>query len=335
VDKDEGASMCAVMTAGRPQGQDATRREFIVGAAALSAAMWAGCGEEQSAGEEPATRSVADAFGRTRIPSQPKRVIADAVSTYAQLVSLGITPIAVALPTGISPEYISEDADRMTNVVGEDGWTIDVERALTLKPDLILAVGADYNREHCERYDKVVATYCFEEVYSTGTDKDIKDTLAGIAMALGREDEAAAAIAAYDRRVAALRKRVQASPVAGGLVGIVRFDAGGFIGIRTGDAANAVVASLGFEQPEWPKATVDGYVELSLERLDVLDRADILLVTTDDDVVREKVEAFKSPLWEQLEVVVRSGAVHFVGAWNGGDMPQLNRMLDDLEKALL
>ena len=312
----------------------ATRREFIVGAAALSAAVWAGCGEEESTTEAPTTRQVTDAFGPTKIPSQPKRVIADSVSTYAQLISLGITPIAVAIPTGISPEYITADAGEMTNVVGEDGWTIDVEQALTMKPDLILAVGADYNQEYCERYRKIVATYCFKDVWTTGTDKDIKDTLAGIATALGRRDEAAAAVAEYDQRLAELREQVQASPSAGKRTGIVRFDAAGFIGVRVEDAANGVLTSLGLKKPDWPKSTVDGYLELSLERLDVLDKAQILLVTTDDDVVRDKLEVFKSPLWKQLEVV-RSGNAHFVGAWNGSDLPQLNRMLDDLEQVLL
>jgi iron complex transport system substrate-binding protein len=261
-------------------------------------------------------------------------VIADSVSTYAHLVSLGIVPIAVAIPTGISPEYISEDAEEMTTIVGDDGWTIDVERALTMKPDLIVGVGADYNQEYCERYRKIVATYCFEEIWTTGSEDDIRNTLDGIAGALGRTDEAAAAFAEYEQRVEALKEKVQASPVVDELVGIVRFDAAGFIGIRTGDAANGLVAELGMKEPEWPKATVDGYVELSLERLDVLDRADLLLVTTDDDVVRDELPAFRSPLWEQLEVV-RNDGVRFVGAWNGSDLPQLNRMVDDLEQALL
>jgi len=41
-----------------------------------------------------------------------------------------------------------------------------------------------------------------------------------------------------------------------------------------------------------------------------------------------------SPLWGRLAVVQEDRA-HFVGAWNGGDLPQLERMLDDLEREVV
>jgi iron complex transport system substrate-binding protein len=324
--------MPVALTEDRAAVTDSTRREFVIGAAALSALLFAGCGGDDGPGVGTAT--VDDVFGATAIPAAPRRVVADSVSTYAQLMSLGITPVAVAIPNGISADYISEDAGRMTNVVAEDGWTVDVEHALTLQPDLILAVGADYNRENCDRYRAAVATYCFAEVSTTGSDQDIKDTLVGIAMALGREEEAAAAIAAYDERVGRLRSRVAATDLGAKRIGIVRIDAGGFIGIRTGHTGNTILASLGLHEPDWPAATVDGYVELSLETLEVLDRADVLFVNTDDDVVIDESVVFQSPLWSRL-AVVRDDRVEFVGAWNGADLPQLQRILDDIEETLI
>lgn len=291
------------------------------------------CGGSDAA-TEGETRSVEDAWETVEVPVEPSRVIADSVSTYAHLMSLGITPIAVALPVGISPEYIGPDAGDVDSVVAEDGWTIDVEEALALDPDLIVAVGADYNKENCDRYRQVAATFCFVETFETGTDEDIRATVRDLAAALGREDEAEAAIAAYDERVAELADRVAATDLVDQQVGIVRIDAGGFIGIRTGDLANSSLAALGIGEPDWPAPTVDGYVELSLETLGLLDEADILLVTTDDDVIIEDSSVFTSPLWEQLDVV-QEGRAHFVGAWNGFDMPQLMRILDDLETTLV
>lgn len=310
-----------------------TRREFVVGAAALTALALAACGSDDR-DSSTSTTSVDDAFGATVIPKDPRRIVADSVSTYGHLASLGITPIAVAFPTGISAEYISPAAGEITNVVAEDGWTVDLEHVLTLDPDLIVAVGADYNEENCQRYRAAVPTFCFEETFATGTDEDIKDTLAGIAMALGREDEAAAAIAAYDQRVAELRDRVDRAGLAGTKVGIVRFDAAGFIGVRIDHAGNALLAALGFAAPDWPDADVDGYLQLGLETLELLDAADILLINTDDDVVVADLAAIRSPLWTSLEVV-ESGNAHFVTAWNGGDLPQMQKILDDIDTAIV
>jgi iron complex transport system substrate-binding protein len=317
-------------------GEDSSRREFIAGAAALSALLLVGCGDDDgpATAAPPRTRTVTDALGPTVVPGAPSRVIADSVSTYAQLMSLGITPIAAALPTGISPDYIGRGADRIPNVVADDGWTIGMERALRLKPDLIVAVGADYNRENCERYRKAIATFCFDERTTTGADRDIKDTLSGIAAALGRERQAAAALAAYDRRVAGLRRRVQAAGLGDLLVGNIRFDATGWVGIRVTHPGNAVLEALGLGQPDWPEPDDDGYVVLSRERLDLLDEADVLLVNTDDDVDVDKLAILRSPLWRSLEVV-RRGRARFVSAWNGGDLPQLHRILDDIEREVI
>ena len=261
-------------------------------------------------------------------------MIADSVSTYAQLVSLGMTPVAAAFPADISPDYAGGDLGRVENIVAEDGWTLNVERALTLEPDLIVAVGADYNRENCDRYRKATTTFCFEEIYETGTDADIKRTLAGIAVAVGREDEAADAIAAYDRRVAAVRKRMDAAGRSGAKVGLMRIDATGWMGIRTGDAGNAVLKAVGLLAPDWPKPNADGYVELSQKRLGLLDRADDMLVNADDNVDVDKIEVLDTGLWKRLDVV-RGDRVHLVSAWNGGDLPQLHRMLDDIEQTFL
>jgi iron complex transport system substrate-binding protein len=315
---------------------ETSRREFVAGIT-LTVLALSGCGgdeDEPGAPAAPRTRTVQDAMGSTEIPNAPKRVIADSVSTYAQLVSLGITPIAVALPEGISPDYISADAGKMRNVVGDDGWTVDVERALELQPDLVVAVGADYNLENCERYRTALPTLCFKDVYTDGSADDVKATLDGIAAALGRKAEAQKAAAEYDRHLAEVREKVQASPLKDQRVGLLRFDKDGWAGIRTGDSGTAVLSELGVQGPTWPKPTVDGYVEISEENLGLLDRADLLLVTTDDDVVVENLRMLKSPLWKRL-AVVSEGRTRFVGAWNGGDLPQLHQILDDVEEKVL
>ncbi len=55
---------------------------------------------------------------------------------------------------------------------------------------------------------------------------------------------------------------------------------------------------------------------------------------TDDDVVMEDLEVFSSPFWLEPEPVV-NGRAHFVSAWNGYDLLQLKRVIEDIEQALL
>jgi iron complex transport system substrate-binding protein len=105
----------------------------------------------------------------------------------------------------------------------------------------------------------------------------------------------------------------------------------GFIGVRTGDL---VWPAWDWQSPKWPPAGDSGYVEVSLETLDELNAADILFVTTDDNVVIEDLEVFSSPFWLELEPVV-NGCAHFVSAWNGYDLLQLRRVIEDVEGALL
>ena len=263
---------------------------------------------------------------------RPERIVADSVSIYAHLFALGIGPVGAALPVGISTEYFAPRDDPIPNVVADDGWTIDVEAALTLRPDTIVAVGDDYNVENCNRYKAAVATYCFEEGWVDTT--DVKEKFRALGHALGREGEALAAIARYEAKVSEAKTRLAPLITDIGAVGVVRFDAAGFIGVRKDDIHRTVFSSLGLAEPTWPEAGKSGYVELSVETLEVLNRARTLFVTTDDDVVTSKMDVFRSPIWQRLDPVVADRA-HFVGAWNGSDLPQLTRMVDDVVGAVV
>jgi ABC-type Fe3+-hydroxamate transport system substrate-binding protein len=167
--------------------------------------------------------------------------------------------------------------------------------------------------------------------YIGGTQEAVKR---GIGRAIGRQDAATAAIAEYEARARAVRRRIAAAGVGTRPIGTVRFDAGAFIGIRVQDPSNAVLAELGLRQPAWPKPGDSGYVELSRENLHLLNAAHTLCVCTDDNVVVSKLDVLRAPLWRNLSAV-RGGRVHFVGAWNGSDLLQLHRIVEDVERVLL
>lgn len=319
----------ATSNAAKASGGTSWRRFLAVGCVLLL--VLTGCATE-GADAEGETHEVEDAQGVTAIPVRPERIIADSVDTYAVLASLGITPVGVAIPADISTAYIGEDADDVTNVTADDGWTVNLEAALAQEPDLILAVGADYNLDNCTRYRTAAPTFCYVDLWED--EAAIAEKVRLIAAAIGRSAEAEEAIASYEERVDQFEAEFADSELNGLRAGVVRFDDSGFIGVRTGDMVNSVLANLGLEDPEWPEPGDSGYVELSLETLEELNAADILFVTTDDDFVADELEVFSSPFWLELEPVV-NGQAHFVSAWNGYDLLQLELILSDIEEALL
>jgi iron complex transport system substrate-binding protein len=314
------------------------RRGFLVGGAAASALWLSGCasddpGPAAGAGDEDETHQVDDAFGTTTIPVHPERIIADSVSTLAHLTALQVVPVGAAIPVDISPDYLGPEAASVPNVVADDGWTINVEAALALQPDLVLAVGADYNKKNCKRYQAAMATYAYVERWLADVEA-IKEDFRAIAAAIGRDDEAEEAIEVFDAKVDQTRVMVEEAGVTDIPVGVVRFDASGFIGIRTGELSNVILDAVGLAQPQWPEPDLSGYVELSMENLDLLERAEILMVCTDDNVVVEEMDVFDSPLWNNLAPVA-GGRAYFVGAWNGADILQLGLIADAVQEHIV
>lgn len=314
------------------------RRGFLTGSLAASALWLSGCAsDDPNAAAEPgdgeATHTVDDAFGTTTIPTHPQRIVADSVGTLAHLTALGVIPVAAAVPTDISPEYLGPEAAAVDNVVADDGWTINIEQALALQPDLILAVGADYNKKNCKRYKAAMPTYAYVERYVVDVE-EIKADFRTLAAAIGREDAAETAIADFDATIEETRARVEESGLTDVPVGVVRFDSTGFIGIRTGELSNVVLDAVGLAQPTWPEPDLSGYVELSMENLDMLERAEILMVCTDDNVDIDELDVFDSALWKGLAPVA-SGQAYFVGAWNGADLIQLGLIAEAVDEHLL
>lgn len=290
-----------------------------------------GCASKESpTTTEATTHEVEDFLGTTTIPAHPERIVADSASMFANLVALGVDPVAVAVPVGISTDYFWS-GDAPPSVIAEDGWSIDVEKALTHRPDLILAVGDTWNEENLERYRKAVPTLAFSEGWKNT--EHIKERFLVLGSDLGRDDEAAKAVADFDAKVADAKVAVEPHLAEIGKAGVVRFGVDNWIGVRKNELPSAIFAALGIAEPTWPKASDSGYVELSMETLGILDRADTLFVTVDDEIDVADVAAFDSPLWKLLEPV-QAGKAHVVSAWNGWDLLQLGRIVDDIVAAV-
>jgi iron complex transport system substrate-binding protein len=129
-----------------PEVDDATRREFLIGAAGL---LWlpAGCGNGVEEGEPSGsgeTRSVEHLLGTTEVPASPERVVAlDGGNDLEALCALDVTPIAAGEARRAEGQnrwenYIESrcELDGVEFLTGRD--QANLERVAALWPDLIL-----------------------------------------------------------------------------------------------------------------------------------------------------------------------------------------------------
>jgi iron complex transport system substrate-binding protein len=320
---------------------DGTRRELLVGAA-LALGL-AACGEESS---EPVRRSrtVRDAYGRVRLPVEPKRVVAVDRGAADIAVAVGIMPIGVADEVSAFP-YLAARLDGVPRVGPPD--SPDFERILALRPDLIL--GLDAYLEETKAYARL------SEIAPTfaarfGAGETWLEFSADLARGLGRQQRFDGVVDAYQAKVDKLRADI--GDPAATTASIVRVDpAGGsdhMIYLAGMFCGNVVYNDVGLGVPEqlretagdpataWTDFERESILEVSPEQFRMAE-ADALFIWnhSDDEDQSELVEAVMSdPLFERLDAV-RAGRVHPVGThWIQETVTGASMMLDDLRSAL-
>ncbi|MFT4165141.1 MAG: ABC transporter substrate-binding protein [Microlunatus sp.] len=307
-------------------------RAFAAGLLASLLVLLTACSSGPPAAEEETTRTVTDGVGEVTIPTNPQRVVAADASTFAQLVSLGIEPVAAALPEGVPTDYFRPDGVDIPNVVAEDGWTVNLEKTLELDADLIVTLSADWNTENIERYKaSPIPTYALDEGW-----KDIEDVYAKFrkfAADLGRAEAAEEAIGAFEQKLADGKKALEPYVADLGTVGIVRTTEEGWVGARVEDVvATALLPGLGIKTPDWPAANADGYFKVDVETLEKLDIVDTFFVET--EVNPKKLPVLQSDVWKTLTPVKNDKVIVFVAKWWNGDLLQLGSIADEIVKGV-
>src|SRR5690606_7515755 len=164
------------------------------------------------------TREVETSQGAITIPAAPERVIVLNSSLAGSLYALGVDILAVSSssrsPTeeGFSSVWAEEARAAGTEVlpdVGDAGF--NYELLLSYAPDLIIGGGQGLSGGlSVEGYDQLSAiapTLIVDSALDTW-----QGQIAFLAEALGRTEEADAAIAAYDARVAEVREAIALPP---------------------------------------------------------------------------------------------------------------------------
>ncbi|MDP9441213.1 MAG: iron-siderophore ABC transporter substrate-binding protein [Actinomycetota bacterium] len=265
-------------------------------------------GTDAAPGQFP--RTIRHALGETRIERAPARVVTLDTGELDTMVELGIKPVGVVdygadgLPAYFDPKEI--EGVQVIGTIQEP----NLEAIARLRPDLI--VSSKLRHEKIYGQLAQIAPTVFAERPGVAW----KQNFQLFAQAVGRENQAAATVERYQRRVAGLN---EALPEPRPAVSVTRIIADG--NIRLYQRANflgLLLTDLGFPRPD-PQNVDDFAAEVSLEQLDQAD-GDVIIVAVFDATKNTHEDAiFGSPVWKQL-AAVKAGAVHTVDdqTWIGG-----------------
>ncbi|MCR6498162.1 iron-siderophore ABC transporter substrate-binding protein [Shinella sp. CPCC 101442] len=268
------------------------------------------------------------------IPAEAKRIVTlDPLITLGLLIELK-APVIATPYMGIQDAAVLDYLKHAKLVDLGNPREPSLERVAALKPDLIIG-SSEAHAPIYEMISKIAPT-----VFLDHTDwKQYRRRLAEIT---GREGAADDELAAYEKRIADIRKRVRDKDVT---VSTVRFAPGRFVVFVDGPAAYApfsVLSEAGVTRSAYETVT-DGTIvkRPDWEELANLD-GDILLYVSasgfedgPDDALEKEVTA--NPLWHLLPAV-QNGRAYRVdrGPWQSfSGIASANRILDDIERYIL
>ncbi|KUI38058.1 ABC transporter substrate-binding protein [Mycobacterium sp. GA-2829] len=181
-----------------------SRRTFLTAAAALAGSTaLAGCGDAKpGAVAKDGSVTVTHAFGETRIPQPPTRVVSAGLTEQDDLLAVGVVPIAVTdwfggEPFGVWPWARTQLGPAQPTVLTlADG--IQIEAIRGLNPDLIVAVNAGLDADTYATLSQIAPT-----IAQSGTDaffEPWKEQATIVGQAVFKADEMASIIARVDEK---------------------------------------------------------------------------------------------------------------------------------------
>ena len=150
-------------------------------------------------------------FGSTTISEEPQRVVSIGFTEQDPLLAVGVTPVAVRywygdIENAIFPWAIDESEGVQPRVLNMPYGNLYYEAILALAPDLISAVDSGITQEEYDNLSQIAPTIA---QYDTYVDFGMpwQETTRLIGKALGRSDQAEAAIGAAESSLTQVRNR--------------------------------------------------------------------------------------------------------------------------------
>ncbi|CDG83715.1 ABC transporter substrate-binding protein [Janthinobacterium agaricidamnosum] len=279
-----------------------------------------------------AGRSVVDAAGRTvLLPAQPQRVLALSEIDLDSLLALKLKPVGATNGRGQAamPRYLGNAVHGIASVGGFGSPVLDL--VIAAQPDLIL-VGSMPDPQLLAQLGKIAPTAVS---YRQGESWQV--ALRRIAAMVGRDAEAEAVLAAYQRRADSVRARLGGQ--ADSTVSVVRWNPQGPAYMLKDAFASLVLADVKLRRPAAQmQAGVAHSPPLSLEALPRIDADWLFVGTLNTSQANDALAAARqSPAFRQLGAVRKGHMVAVDGTlWTspGGPLAALE-VLNDIEKAML
>ncbi|ANI37578.1 ABC transporter substrate-binding protein [Mycolicibacterium vaccae] len=178
----------------------ASRRRFLTMTAGAAALLTACGSEKPGTVASDGSVTVRHAFGETRIPAPPTRVVSAGLTDADDLLALGVVPVAVtdwfgAEPFGVWPWARQQLGDAQPVVLSlADG--VQIEQIAGLTPDLIVATDAGLDQETYNQLSAIAPTIA--QSGSQAFFEPWRDRAGAIGQAVFRHDDMSNLIAGVD-----------------------------------------------------------------------------------------------------------------------------------------
>ncbi len=314
-----------------------TRRGFLAGGLGSAALLGlAACGSSDggadgsSSATADATRTISTGKGSVRVPRDPKRVAClDPGFSWQTLLEVGLTP--VGLPVVVDSLVLPENLAKAAEIPGvlNDAGEPDLEKIAAVKPDLILAsTGSDLDAI----YPKLTAIAPVV-AYAFDFPSDWVTLDRSYAEAVNRSAQLSTVTAQYDQQVARIKNEYGQVIEAQKWALITESSNQVYVwGPRS--SAGPVLASAGAEFSSGAPGADSPFTQLSMERLDTLDDATVILygAGTDGRPYADTSGLLEQPLFTRLPAA-RAGHVYPLPSWFAYCYQDALAQLDGLETA--
>ncbi|MGW4806847.1 ABC transporter substrate-binding protein [Kitasatospora sp. NPDC004272] len=241
--------------------------------------------------------------GKITVPAGVQRIVSVSYATGA-LLDLGVQPVGTSTIDENNPMELlpaQTEAAKKIEPIGS-GIEINIEKVASLRPDLIIVEGATAFDWGVSKLEGIAPTLYF------GIDKpvDLLNAQEKIATAVGKQAEFAKLKSDYETKAAKI-KADYADQLNSTKWTIASSYGGGEFLVDTATSwVGRVLADAGAQFSQASADTTDHEVTYSVEKLDVLADADVILIprtAATGEVPQDTKDLDKQPSWQNLKAV--------------------------------
>jgi iron complex transport system substrate-binding protein len=262
-------------------------------------------GKAGASGESAFPVSLAHKYGSTTIEAEPERIVTVGLTDQDAVLALGKVPVGTTEWLGGYRGAIGPWAEdglgsaKAPTVLKDTGTGPQIEKIAALKPDLILAVYGGLTKEQYESLSKFAPVVAQPKEYN---DYGVpwQEQTETIGKALGKEKEAADAVAGTEAKIKAAADKY---PAFKGSTAVMATPYEGMFVFGSQDARSRLLTGLGFSLPtDLDKAIGDQFgANISKERTDLLDQDALVWIV--GDPAKDAAKLHKDASYKDLGVV--------------------------------